>query len=81
MQNISGALTIDIVTLSITKFSITTPNITTLSVMTHSSTRHERHCLEIFVKPDELERSSTETPFNEILTDWEKVGKSWSRFV
>jgi len=38
--------------------------------------RHDRVCLEIFVKRDELERSLTEGPFNETLTDRRKVGKS-----
>jgi len=43
--------------------------------------RHERYCLKIFVKRDEFEQSSTETPFNEILTDREKVGKSQSSII
>jgi hypothetical protein len=38
-------------------------------IMLNVVIRHERYCLEIFVKRDELERSSTEGPFNEILTD------------
>ncbi len=38
--------------------------------------RHDRVCLEISVKRDKLERSLTEGPFNEILTDRRKVGKS-----
>ncbi len=43
--------------------------------------RHNRVCLEISVKQDELEGSLTEGPFNEILTDRRKVGKSWPGIV
>jgi hypothetical protein len=34
-----------------------------------NDTRHEQYCLKIFAKRDKLEWSSTEGPFNEILTD------------
>ncbi len=36
---------------------------------------HDRVCLKIFVYRDELERSPTEAPFNEIFPDRQKVGK------
>ena len=38
--------------------------------------RHDRFCLEIFLKRDKLKWSDTKTPFNGIFPDREKVEKS-----
>jgi hypothetical protein len=42
---------------------------------------HDRVCLKIFLKQDELKWSNTETGFNEIFQDCEKVEKSRSSIV
>jgi hypothetical protein len=43
--------------------------------------RHDRVCLKIFLKQDKLKWSNTETGFNEIFQDCEKVEKSRSSIV
>jgi hypothetical protein len=56
----------------------------TLEILSNSETlgvRHDRVCLNIFLKQDKLKQSDTDTPFNEIFPDQEKVEKSRSNIV